>query len=336
MSLTVLEHVSLADWVSLKTGGPAHYFIEVTTIEALQEAVAFSNEKQLPFYVLGGGTNMLVSDAGYEGVIIKMNISGRAYNKVNDTSVALVVGAGESFDAVIEEVTSQSLWGLENLSHIPGTVGATPVQNVGAYGVEVSDIISHVTVYDVASKKIVELTKDECLFSYRHSLFKENKNYIIISVTFILSLVPTPKLSYADLQSLTKEEQTPQRIREAVITIRSAKFPDWNVVGTAGSFFKNPIISPAQAKELIAKYPDIPTYMSEGGLVKVSLGYILDKICGLKGFTIGCVRLYEKQALVLVATKPSNTNDIKNFKKIISEKVFEKTFIQIEQEVTEI
>ena len=335
MTLTVQEKVRLSDWVSFKTGGEARYFIEVTTVKALQEAVAFSREKQLPFYILGSGTNLLVSDAGYEGVIIKMNILGRTY-VASTTEVTLEAGAGESFDAIVKETTQKSLWGLENLSHIPGTVGATPVQNVGAYGVEVADLILHVTVYDVVAKKIIIFSNSACLFSYRHSVFKENKNIIIVSVTFVLSLLPTPKLSYADLASLPIRKQTPQGIRNAIITIRQAKFPDWNVVGTAGSFFKNPLITREHAKTLLAKYPDIPTYSSPDHMVKVSLGYILDKLCGLKGFSIGPVGLYEKQALVLVATQLATTDDINNFKKIITEKVFLKTFIHIEQEVTEI
>ncbi len=336
MALSVQEHIPLAHWVSLKTGGPARYFIEVPSIEALQEAIAFSLEKRLPFYVLGGGTNMLVSDEGYNGVVIKINIEGRRYSKFSDTQVALEVGAGELLDAVVEETTQRNLWGLENLSHIPGTVGATPVQNVGAYGVEVADIISHVTVYDVVTTSVRTLSHTQCLFSYRHSLFKKNKNFIIIAVTFILSTVPTPTLSYADLKNLIGKEQTPCSIRDAIIEIRSVKFPDWHTVGTAGSFFKNPLISNSVATELLSKYPDIPTYISNSDTVKVSLGYILDKICGLKGFAIGHVGLYNKQALVLVVLPGATTKEIKNFKKIISEKVFEKTFIHIEQEVTEI
>ncbi len=336
MTLTVREKVRLSDWVSLKTGGEARYFIEVTSIDSLQKAIDFSYEKQMPFYVLGGGTNLLVSDDGYAGVIIKINILGKSYTERGESQVTLEAGAGESFDALIEETTHKSLWGLENLSHIPGSVGATPVQNVGAYGVEVADIISHVTVYDVTAKKIIILNNNECNFSYRHSLFKENKNLIIVSVTFILSLLPKAKLSYADIATLPIDEQTPQGIRNAIITIRSAKFPDWNVVGTAGSFFKNPLITREHANTLLVKYPDIPTYTSPHDMVKVSLGYILDKLCGLKGFAIGPVRLYEKQALVLVTSQTATTDDIKNFKKIVSEKVFEKTFIHIEQEVTEI
>ncbi len=336
MALTVREEVILSNWVSLKTGGPARYFIEVSSIEALQEAVVFSYEKQLPFYVLGSGTNLLVSDTGYEGVIIKINILKRTYTALDNNQVKLEVGAGESFDSVIAETIGKSLWGLENLSHIPGTVGATPVQNVGAYGVEVADLISHVTVFDVTTKKIITLTNSECMFSYRYSLFKENKNLIIVSVTFIVASVSVPKLTYGDLANLPMDMQTPRGIRETIITIRSAKFPDWNTEGTAGSFFKNPVITKEQADTLLAKYPDIPTYKSNDDRVKVSLGYILDKLCGLKGFAHGPVRLYEKQALVLVATPPATTSDIKNFKKIISDAVFLKTFIHIEQEVTEI
>lgn len=336
MSFLVQEQVALAPKTTLKTGGNAAFYTEVTTVDELEKAVSFAQEKGLPFYVLGGGSNLLVSDAGYTGLIIRMAMLGRDYGQLQADTQELTVSAGENFDAVVAETTTRGLWGLENLSSIPGSVGATPVQNVGAYGVEVADIISRVTAFDVETKKIIPMLNTDCLFSYRHSIFKDKKNYIIVSVTFLLSVKPNPKLTYADLAKLEVAMQTPLSIRDRVIAIRANKFPDWNLVGTAGSFFKNPIITVANANVLLQKYPDIPTYPELFGKVKLSLGYILDTVCGLKGFAVGSVRLYEKQALVLVAGSGATTTDIKNFKKIISDAVFLKTGIIIEQEVTEI
>jgi UDP-N-acetylmuramate dehydrogenase len=336
MAFSVEQQVPLAPKTTLKTGGKALYYTEVTNIEELEKAVSFAEAERLPFCVLAGGSNMLVADSGYQGLVLQVQLLGRSYLSRDTDTTELTVGAGEILDDVISETVARGLWGLENLSHIPGSVGATPVQNVGAYGVEVADVISQVTVFNTDTKKISTLSNHDCHFSYRHSRFKENKNLIIVAVTFVLSTKPNPKVSYADLAKLPQRPLTPQHLRDAVIEIRSGKFPDWTVVGTAGSFFKNPIITHTEAVALLQRYPEIPTYPVGETMVKVSLGYILDKICGLKGFAIDSVRLYEKQALVLVSEAGATTSDIKNFKKIISDKVFLKTSLRIEQEVTEI
>lgn len=336
MSFLVRTHVPLAPLTTLQTGGDAGYYTEINDLADLEKAVAFAHEKQLPFCVLGGGSNMLIKDEGYPGLILKQNLRGITYNTSENGTYEVTVFAGENFDELVQETTTRELWGLENLSHIPGTVGATPVQNVGAYGVEVADLISQVTVFDADTKKITTLKNAECHFSYRHSIFKEKNNLIIISVTFTLTTQSNPKITYADVKAVVGENPTPGDIRNIIIAIRAAKFPDWHRVGTAGSFFKNPRLSLPEVNVLLNKYPDIPTYSDADGLTKISLGYVLDKICGLKGFAIGPVRLYENQALVLVAEAGATTTDIKNFVKIISKKVYEKTLIKISQEVTEI
>jgi UDP-N-acetylmuramate dehydrogenase len=336
MSFLVQSQVALASLVTLKTGGKASYLVTVVTVEDLEKAITFAEQKGLPFYILGGGSNMLVADEGYPGLIIHIQMKGMTYVTNDDGTVFLTIGAGEVLDTSIADTVVRGLWGLENLSCIPGSVGATPVQNVGAYGVEVADVISSVTVFDTNTKKIFALTNIECGFSYRHSIFKEKNNLVIVSVTFTLNTKSQPKLAYADLATRTPNSPTPQDVRTVVAAIRSEKFPDWTLVGTAGSFFKNPLLTKEEVFVLLAKYPDIPTYPSAGELTKISLGYILDKICGLKGFAIGPVRLYEKQALVLVAESGATTTDIKNFVNIISEKVFDKTSIRISAEVTEI
>lgn len=336
MSFLVRTQVNLAPLTTLKTGGEAAYYSVVTDIEDLEKAVSFAQQKELPFCILGGGSNTLVADEGYKGLVIHMQLEGVVYRDGMNDTVEATVSAGVVLDKFIADTVSFGLWGLENLSHIPGSVGATPVQNVGAYGVEVADVISHVTVFDTNTKKIISLRNAECNFSYRHSIFKEKNNYVIVDVTFVLQKKPNPQLTYADLAKLAPHAPAPAAVRELVIAIRAEKFPDWTKVGTAGSFFKNPIVPVEVASGLVAKYPSIPTYPGPDGLVKISLGYVLDKICGLKGFAVGPVRLFEKQALVLVATEGATTTDIKKFVKIISEKVFERTEIKISQEVTEI
>ncbi len=336
MSFLVQSKVTLAPYTTLKTGGVADYYVAVENLADLEKAVVFAEQTQLPFCVLGGGSNVLIADDGYRGVVLHMQCKGVTYTDIDANTVVLTVAAGEVLDEVIADTVQKGLWGLENLSHIPGSVGATPVQNVGAYGVEVADVISEVTVFDTDTKKMTTLQNTDCHFSYRHSIFKEKSNLVIMSVSFVLRTQPNPKITYADLANRLTSNTSIQDIRNTVIAIRSEKFPDWTLVGTAGSFFKNPIVSPTVAQALLSKYPALPTYPAVDGQLKISLGYVLDKICGLKGFSIGPVRLYEHQALVLVAERGASTTDIKNFVKIISEKVFAHTTIQISQEVTEI
>lgn len=335
--MSVIEHVPLSPYTTFKTGGAARYFCTATTIAELKTAVDFARAKQLPFFVLGSGSNVLVPDEGYNGVVILMACLGREYTSVRESVVELTCGAGEQFDEVVSETVARGLWGLENLSHIPGTVGATPVQNVGAYGVEVADTIVSVTVFDTVHMRTEVLTAAVCLFGYRDSIFKQvaGRRYIITAVTFALSRVPQPQLEYADLAPLTEAGvPTLADIRATIIAVRSAKFPDWGVVGTAGSFFKNPTVARDSIMTLCKKFPALPMYPAQEGYVKIPLGFILDKVCGLKGYHQGLMSLYEKQALVVVAERGATTQLVEQFADNITRMVFEKTQIVIEREVT--
>jgi UDP-N-acetylmuramate dehydrogenase len=317
-------------------GGSARYFVAVRSEKEIKEAVAFAEAHGLPVVVLGGGSNVLVSDAGVDAVVMHMQLQGIEHAVEGDT-VMLTVQAGEMLDDVVAHAVEKEWWGLENLSHIPGTVGATPVQNVGAYGVEVKDRIASVRVIDMHTGATVELSNDACAFAYRNSLFKreEGKRYIITAVTFALSLEPSPCLSYKDL-ALAFEGRTPtiQEIRDAVIQIRSGKFPNWHMVGTAGSFFKNPMIAADIYERLHTAHPDVPAYRTDEGMMKVSLGWILDKALGLRGYTEGSVGLYEKQALVLIAQKGATQTEITRFADGVIARVREAIGIDIECEVT--
>ena len=321
MMSAITENVPLALSTTFKTGGAARYFIPVTSLTELGAAVDFAKAKQLPLFVLGGGSNVLVADAGYAGVVVQIQLRGISYTDVSETAVEVTAAAGEVFDEVVAETTRRGIWGLENLSAIPGTVGATPVQNVGAYGVEVADSIVSVTVLNRETGAIEVLSHAACAFGYRDSYFKRSggAEYIITSVTFLLSRVPQPQLSYADFAALESmsETQTPETIRAAVTAIRAAKFPDWSVVGTAGSFFKNPIVTTVEADRLRTLYPALPLYPTTDGYTKVSLGFILDKICGLRGYAKGGVRLFEKQALVLVADIGTTAAEIISFADVL-------------------
>lgn len=336
MDSPIKEKVELSTYTTLHIGGVADYLVEVTNIEELKAALRFAKDKTtLPPLILGGGSNVLVSDDGYRGLVIVVRIRGRLFASITDSQVALTCGAGEIFDEIIEESVSKNLWGLENLSSIPGTVGATPVQNVGAYGVEISSLVTE--VFAVNKKTFLEkkFLNEECFFSYRNSFFKteEGKEWIVTKVTFLLHKNFTPVLSYGSLQHLKTENLSPKKVRDEVRKIRSSKFPDWSKVGTAGSFFKNPIVTKDHFSALIKDYPGIVGYEMPADKMKVSLGFVLDKVCNLKGYSNEKVSLYENQALVLVTQKGATAKQVKNFVTEIEKKVFKKTKIKIEREV---
>jgi len=202
MSITVREHVSLKEYTTLKIGGEARYFIEVKNVVEIDEAVQFAKQTELPHLILGSGTNLLVSDEGFSGVVIYVQLRGVEYIEDKNENMMLVAQAGENFDEVIFDSVNRGYSGLENLSAIPGTVGATPVQNVGAYGVEVADVIEEVEVYHMPTNTVKKLSAKMCKFEYRNSFFKtkEGKNYIITAVHFRLSKnIFIPKIKYADL-----------------------------------------------------------------------------------------------------------------------------------------
>lgn len=331
-----LRDVPLAPYTTLKVGGNAAYFVRVTTAEELRAAATAAARDGLPVRILGGGSNVLIDDQGVAGLVIKNDITGVSFVE-SGADVIAHVGAGEVLDSFIADTVSRGYWGLENLSCIPGTVGATPVQNVGAYGVEVADCITAVEAFDLLQSDFVTLTPAACAFGYRDSLFKqpEGARYLITHVTLRLSSKPQPRLSYKDLAArFLGHTPTLAEIRTTISDIRSVKFPDWTLVGTAGSFFKNPIVSANEAVRLAATFSDVPQFSLPDGRVKVSLGFMLDKVCGLRGYTRGAVGLYEKQALVLVTHRPTTAAEIGRFAEHIAEIVFQKTGIVIEWEVT--
>lgn len=334
---SIKENVTLAPYTTFGIGGPAEHFVAVTSEAELLMVV--TEAKGAEITVLGGGSNVLVNDTGVKGLVIKNEIKGITSVMQGD-QVLVTAGAGEDWDKLVSHTVSEGWWGLENLSAIPGSVGATPIQNVGAYGVEVANFIESVRVFDLTTGTFKELSNDKCSFGYRDSFFKTDlgRKMIVTSVTYRLSLIPVPKLHYKDLASRFGDATNVSQaeIRDAVITIRASKFPDWKKIGTAGSFFKNPIISKDQFDLLITRYPDLPGYPEIDGRIKVSLGWILDNVCGLKGKREGNVGLYEKQALVLVNFGGATAEEIKNFAAKIRDEVLQKTQIEIEMEVREI
>lgn len=329
-------NVPLAGYTTFNVGGPAEYFVVVNNEGELESIIQEAHQNSLPVKILGGGSNVLVNDGGVTGLVIKNNLAGMRYEE-QDEYVLLTAGSGLTFDEVVAETVNKGLWGLENLSGIPGTVGATPIQNVGAYGVEVCDLIVKVKVFNTKTESFLEFNNTECRFGYRSSFFKtkEGRDLIVTAVTYKLSKDPNPKFRYKDLINhfTDKKDITSKEVREIVLAIRRNKFPDWHKIGTAGSFFKNPIVTTTEAATLSELYPELPMFSAGKGKMKVALGYVLDKICGLRGHRDGNVGLYDQQALVMVNYGGATAEEVKDFAQKISNLVFEKTKIKIEWEV---
>lgn len=382
MAIRVQEHVPLGKLTTLKIGGTARYFVSAATAEALAEAVSFAREKQLPLIVLGGGSNVLISDTGLNAVVVQIVIRGiewesplvkgapRTFPKKwgggllqppahrnastptgSGDPVLVIAGAGENWDALVAESVKRGFWGIENLSGIPGTVGAAPIQNIGAYGTEIKDVLEWVEVFDSASGETRKMSNGECIFGYRDSIFKhrEGKSLVVTRVALRLSKDGKPNLQYKDLKErfrsqesgFKKEALTPTKIRKAVLEIRSRKFPDLATHGTAGSFFKNPIISKKQFDELKKKFPELPgfplsTVNGQRSTVKIPLAWILDNICGFKGYTKGNVALFERQPIVLVNLGGATAEEIKRFAEEVIRCVKETIGISVEYEVQEL
>ena len=331
----IQEQVSLAPYTTMGVGGCAEYFACVTEVDQLKQVVLWAKSESLPVTIIGGGSNVVVDDNGVRGLVVHLQIEEVTYVEKGDT-VLVTAGAGKILDTLVEELVENGVWGLENLSAIPGTVGAVPIQNVGAYGVEAKDCIHEVEVYDMVDSAVHVFDVPACQFAYRHSLFKTDagKRYIVLRVTFALTRTVTPRITYKDLAHTFKDTPVPtlRDIRDALIGIRAGKFPDWHTLGTAGSFFKNPIISKSVFDALIQKYPDMVGYPEGSDTVKVSLGWILDHVLNYKGYRVGNVGLYEKQALVLVQYGGATSSEVYTFAASVCDAVKRETGIVVEYE----
>lgn len=338
--MTIEENVSLKEYTTFHIGGSAEYFATARSTNELVELLTWAQDKKLPVTIIAGGSNILISDSGIKGLVIKIEIAGVSCSETKE-GIEVVVGAGVVFDELVSYTIAKNLWGLENLSGIPGSAGATPIQNVGAYGVEVSDHIQWVEVLDIRSLQTDTLSREQCKFGYRDSIFKHKagEDLVILSVAFLLRTKSSPVLTYKDLHEIyadTGTSPSPHDIRDTVIEIRSKKFPDWNTVGTAGSFFKNPIVSSAHVRKLLQQYPDIPHFPVENGGEKISLGWVLDHVCGLRGYAEGNVATYKNQALVLVNNGSATEEEVFDFAAKISAIVKRKIDVDIKWEVTKL
>lgn len=338
LGISMQEQVYLKDYTTFKLGGPASYFFCIRSREDLTQALQFAQEKKLPWFVLGGGSNIVVRDEGYSGVVLKMEISGIEAREFKNGSVSVVAGAGELFDGLVAHAVTRGWYGLENLSYIPGTVGAAPIQNIGAYGAEICQVIDWVEVWNPARKSLERMGREACHFGYRTSVFKEaeGQNCIVLHVGLTLTRKGSPDLRYKDVAeyfATVRYEATLQKVRQAIGEIRLRKFPDLKHYGTAGSYFKNPIVTRAQAQKLQVRFPDLPVYEVDVYRVKLSLAWILDHVLHLKGVRQGMVGTFERQPLVLINFGGATTRELSTFAKKIVTEVHVATGIRISLEV---
>ena len=325
--MRIEENVLLGHLTTFFIGGPARYLVRVRNVEELKQSLDFSKYRNIEILLLGGGSNVLVSDAGFDGLVIKIEMTG-----VEKEGKLLIAGAGENWDALVERAVQSGLWGIENLSGIPGTVGAAPIQNIGAYGVEVKNTLAWVEAFDTQSGALVRLQNTECGFGYRTSRFKkEPGRFIVLRAAFKLNKNGAPNASYKDLAGISRLNL--DEIRANVLAVRAGKFPDLKKEGTAGSFFLNPVVSAQKAAELLEKYPNLPNFPAENGR-KVSLAWLLDNVLRVKGLSVGGARLYEKQPLVIAASRGTSASDVAGLAQKVSRLVEEKLGIVIEPEVT--
>jgi UDP-N-acetylmuramate dehydrogenase len=329
--MQIQEYVPLSPLTTFHIGGPARFFASVHTTDELREAFIFAQEKKLKVFVLGGGSNILVDDTGFDGLVIKIEIRG-----VEEKENIFIVGAGELWDELVVRAIKENLWGIENLSGIPGTVGGAVVQNIGAYGAALSQTLQWVEVFDTTNGEIRRLSKEECGFEYRDSIFKhDNGRHIVLRAAFLLLKTPAPNVSYKDLaQKFGNSAPSLGHMREEVIMIRKNKFPDLSVEGTAGSFFKNPVLPEVQARQLQRRYPKMPLFgLPESPGMKIPLAWLLDRVLGMRGLRVGSARLFENQPLVIVAQKKGSSEDVKKLARMVVATIREKIGITIEPEV---
>lgn len=300
-----------------------------------------ARKENLPIFVLGGGSNVITHDEVFEGIVLLNKIKGFEVISETDETTDVKIGAGEVWDEVVEKAIELGLQGIEAMSGIPGTAGAAPVQNVGAYGQEIADTLISLEAYDSKTDTIVTISADECDFSYRNSIFrdKEKGRYCILNITLQLNKAEPKPPYYASLQKYIDEndirEVNLSVIRVAVLNIRSEKLPDPAELPSAGSFFKNALVEKWKLEELQKEYSDIPNYAMSDGRYKIPTGWLIDK-AGLRGYRSHGMRVYEKNALVLVNDSATGYDDLAAIREEIVQIVFDKFGIKIEQEPLEL
>ena len=331
-----LPHFNLQKFNTLAVPALAQYFVSVKTDDELREALAFARTENLPLLLLGGGSNIVLR-ADFPGLVVQIKSQGKEVVNENDEFVWLKVAAGENWHQLVEYSLDNALYGLENLSLIPGSVGAAPIQNIGAYGVEVKELVAELSALNIRSGLSVTFTNESCQFGYRDSIFKQSlkDQYVITSVTFRLRKRPRLNLTYpalrAALATIAEAEITPQQVSAAVIDIRQTKLPDPTLIPNVGSFFKNPVIDQQQFEALKAENPAMVSYPAAANQVKLAAGWLIDQ-AGWRGREIGGAMVHEQQALVLTNPGKSSGQVVLELADLIKQSVLEQFGVRLEME----
>jgi UDP-N-acetylmuramate dehydrogenase len=335
-SLPVQHNYSLRHLNTFGVAASAQAYLPVSNAAQLEQVRQDATLAALPRLVLGGGSNILLT-RDFPGLVLHMGIKGIEIVGEDETATYVRAAAGENWHQFVLWTLEHRLGGLENLSLIPGSVGAAPIQNIGAYGVEIKDRFHTLTLFDFATGEQRVLDKAACRFAYRDSVFKHElrDRAVVLDVTFALPKQWQPNVRYADvtqeLAARSITEPTAQDISAAVIAIRTRKLPDPAVIGNAGSFFKNPVVTPAQRDSLLQRYPQMVNYAQPDGSVKLAAGWLIDQ-CGWKGRTAGAAGVYENQALVLVNRGGASGADIAQLAAAIQADVAQRFDVQLEPE----
>ncbi len=335
--LNFQKDFDLIAYNSMGLASKAKYFVSVESIQELKEALEFADVKKLSNMILGGGSNVLfITD--FDGLVVNMALKGENLVKEDEAYVYLKVNAGENWHQLVLRCVEKDWGGIENLSLIPGSVGASPIQNIGAYGVELKDVFVSLEALDPSKGEIRTFLKEECKFGYRNSIFKnELKNKLVItSVTIKLQKNADPKIDYKALADKLEEKgisnPTIKDVSEAVIEVRESKLPNPAKIGNTGSFFKNPIISTSLFEELKQDYKKMPSYFVSEGMVKVPAGWLIEE-AGWKGVREGDAGVHEKQALVLVNYGNASGVQIWDLAMRIKASIFKEFKIELTPEV---
>jgi UDP-N-acetylmuramate dehydrogenase len=339
--MDIHTNIPLKNYTTMKLGGPARFMTDIRAANDIPELYKNTTAQNIPVAILGGGSNTIVHDEGFPGLIMRIRIPGIEVISEDIYSVTLRAGAGVLWDDFVKYTVDHRLTGIEAMSAIPGTVGAAPVQNVGAYGQEVADTFVSLEAYDTTIDQFVTINAEDCNFSYRNSIFRDTEagRYIIVNVTFTFSRnLPTPPFydalqRYLDEHSITAYTQ--QAIRDAVTAIRADKLPDPTITPNAGSFFKNAIVEAWQIPDLQAAFPDIPHYDMGNGTFKIPTGWLIEQ-AGLKGVSLHGMRVHDKNALVLINESATSYTNLNEARETIITTVRDKFRITIEQEPLEL
>jgi UDP-N-acetylmuramate dehydrogenase len=335
------ENVPLAPLTTIGIGGPARFFFRATNVDDVLEALQWADQHEQPVFFLGGGSNLLISDDGFPGLVIQLDLRGITVASDVGGHVMVKVAAGESWDRFVKYAVRREWAGIECLSGIPGSTGATPIQNVGAYGQEVSETVARVEALDRTTRHVVWLTNEECRFGYRSSLFKniERERYVVLSVTFRLRSRGQATVKYPELQKYIDERRIPlddlAGVREAVIAIRKRKGmvldprdPDTR---SDGSFFMNPVLTADQYAAFAVRAPEAPHFPA-GDDVKLSAAWLIEHAGFEKGFTHGNVGLSTKHTLAIVNRGRGTAAEVTELVRMIQERVREQFGIEIHPE----